>query len=102
MKKIITLNDDDVIDGMTEDINRIIKNTFIFAFCGLSIIHAVLIYFSGLVIADNSHKIFSYMILTVLYLFSVLSIKSYMMIQRGMIRKITKLQTLEEEENGTT
>ena len=43
MKKIIKLKEEDVLDGMTEDIKRIIKKTFNVAFFGISILFAVLV-----------------------------------------------------------
>jgi hypothetical protein len=102
MKKIIKLKEEEVVDGMVEDIDNTIKKTFIFAFIGISCIYAVLIYFAEIVIADRTHTIFAFIILTILYLFSSLSLKSYKMIQLGIIRKITTIKNTEEIKNGTT
>ena len=102
MKKIVELKEEDVVDGMVEDTLRDINKIFYNALGGISVLYVAMLIFSMILIESNLHRIFAVIMLTALFIFSILALKSYTIIQLGMLKNIIQIKNTEDIKNGST
>lgn len=102
MKKIVEIGEDDVLSGILEVTVNTVAVTYKKAVAIISLLYLFLIAGTLVIIADRMHLILANILLLAVYVFSILALKSYMMIQVGMLKKITTLNNTEVDKNGST
>lgn len=102
MKKIIKLTEEDVLTGMIEDTVGEVSKTLFNAIVGVTVIYIAMVIVSGIIIEHLMHSLLAIVMLTALYVFSILALKSYSIIQLTMLNNIVKLKNTEDIKNGST
>lgn len=102
IRKIIKLKEEDVVDGMIEDTKSNINRTFYTAINSISALYMAMLIFAMFLIVAPLYKLFAVLLLSAVYVFSILSLKSYTMIQLEMLKNIINIKNPEDNKNGTT
>lgn len=102
VKKLISIDEKDVVSGMVEVTAGAISLIYKKAIIVVSVIYFITLIATTIIIADVTHVILANGILIILYIFAILALKSYHLIQIAMINNITKLTNMEEVNDGPT
>jgi len=102
MKKIFSISEEEILNDIVDYTVSEVKKNYTAAFFSISLLFIAFVITAALIIESQFHAMLALCMLTFLYLFSIFALKSYSMIQIGMINKFTKLKNTEEEKNGAT